>query len=79
MEADIEQAHNEAVPEATLQVASCSSGNNRYKKFLNKVDLIVVDSVTTDSLLSLVTCSKSLLSRCLCPWGNGHGIRVRQD
>lgn len=45
VEADIEQAHNEAVPESDFIVASWASlhSNNRYKKFLNKVDLIVVD------------------------------------
>ena len=45
VEADIEQAHNEAMPESDFVVASWATlhSNNRYKKFLNKVDLVVVD------------------------------------
>ena len=45
VEADIEQAHNSALPESDFVVASWASlhSNGRYKKFLNKVDLIVVD------------------------------------
>ena len=45
VEADIEQAHNEAVPESDFVVASWATlhSNNRYKKFLGKCDLVVVD------------------------------------
>ena len=45
VEADIEQAHNEAIPESDFVVASWATlhSNERYKKFLGKCDLVVVD------------------------------------
>lgn len=44
-QADIEQANNEATPESEFVVASWQTliSNGRYRRFLGKVDLVIVD------------------------------------